>query len=106
MAMRRLGNLAVFVLLASASSALGGCGAVYYTAQIHSAESRVEQARAVGAEQFAPYEFYFAEEHLKKAKTEASEASYGEAATYAEVSEEYARKAIDLAKVQKAKKAP
>lgn len=101
--MRRIGTLAAIVL---SSSVLGGCGAVYYTAQIHSAESRVEQARAVGAEQYAPYEFYFAEEHLKKAKTEASEASYGEAATYAEVSEEYARKAIDLAKVQKAKKAP
>ncbi len=97
-------RIALAAGLVGVLSLLPGCGAVYYTAQIHSAESRVEQARAAGAEQYAPYEFYFAEEHLKKAKSEASEASYGDAADYAQVSEEFARKAIDMAKVQKAKK--
>ncbi len=81
--------------------AVSGCGSVYYAAQINAAQTRVEHARSVGAAQYAPYEYYFAEEHLKKAKTEAGEASYSDAATFAEVAEEYAQKAIDIAKAQK-----
>jgi hypothetical protein len=74
---------------------------VYYAAQVNSAESRLEQARAAGAAESAPYEFYFAEEHLKKAKSEAADASYGDAAQLAEIAEEYAKRAIDMAKAQK-----
>ena len=52
--------------------------------------------REIGAEQRAPYEYYFAKAHLDQARVEASEASYGDAANFAEVAEEYAQKAIQL----------
>lgn len=73
-----------------------GCGGVYYAVSVNAAEARLEQARAMGAESAAPYEYYYAKEHLREAQLHASEASYGDAATYAETSETYAQKAIDL----------
>ena len=72
-----------------------GCGGVYYAVSVNAAEARLEQARAMGAESAAPYEYYYAKEHLREAQLHASEASYGDAATYAETAETYAQKAID-----------
>jgi len=40
--------------------ALGGCGGIHYAININAADSRLEEARAVGAEQLAPYEYYYA----------------------------------------------
>jgi len=97
-AARSVATVAFLTLVLALGS---GCGSVYYAAQVNSAESRLEQARAAGAAESAPYEFYFAEEHLKKAKSEAAEASYGDAAQLAEIAEEYAKRAIDMAKAQK-----
>jgi hypothetical protein len=74
-----------------------GCGGVHYAVAVNSAASRVEEAKAVGAEQLAPYEYYYAKEHLEQAQVEAAEASYSDAANLAEAAEEYARKAIELA---------
>jgi hypothetical protein len=82
--------------LASAAPALLGCGGTYYAISVNAAASRVEEARALGAEQLAPYEYYYAKEHLQQAQVEASEASYSDAANFAEVAEEYANKAIQL----------
>jgi len=85
------------VLLASLALSSGsGCGGVYYTVSVNAAQSRLEQARQMGAEQQAPYEYYFAREHLRQAQLEASEASYSDAAGYAETAELYAQKAIDV----------
>jgi hypothetical protein len=77
--------------------ALCGCGGVQYAIAVNAAASRVEEAKAVGAEQFAPYEYYYAKEHLEQAQIEASEASYSDAANLAQEAEEYANKAIELA---------
>jgi hypothetical protein len=77
--------------------ALAGCGGVSYAIAVNSAASRVEEAKAVGAEQLAPYEYYYAKEHLEQAQVEAAEASYSDAANLAETAEEYASKAIELA---------
>jgi hypothetical protein len=74
-----------------------GCGGVHYAVAVNSAASRVEEAKAVGAEQLAPYEYYYAKEHLEQAQVEAAEASYSDAANLAETAEEYAQKAIELA---------
>jgi hypothetical protein len=76
---------------------LAGCGGVHYAIAVNSASSRVEEAKAVGAEQLAPYEYYYAKEHLEQAQVEAAEASYSDAANLAETAEEYASKAIELA---------
>jgi hypothetical protein len=87
----------LLVLCALAAGGAGGCGGVHYAISVNSAASRVEEAKAVGAEQLAPYEYYFAREHLEQAQVEAAEASYSDAANLAEEAEEYANKAIELA---------
>jgi hypothetical protein len=74
-----------------------GCGGVHYAIVVNSAAARVEEAKAVGAEQLAPYEYYYAKEHLEQAQREASEASYSDAANLAQEAESYANKAVELA---------
>lgn len=75
-----------------------GCGNTIYAIQVNAASSKLEEARELQAEKYAPYEYYFAREHLNKAQTEASEADYSDAINLAEVAEEYADKAIQLAR--------
>lgn len=75
-----------------------GCGNTIYAIQVNAASSKVEEAHELGAEQYAPYEYYYAKEHLEKAQSEAAEADYSDAVDLAEASEEYADKAIRLAR--------
>lgn len=75
-----------------------GCGNTLYFFQVNSAASKVEQARELGAEELAAYEYWVAYTHLTKAQEEAAEADYSDAINFAEVSEEYADKAIQLAR--------
>ena len=75
-----------------------GCGNALYAVQANSASSKLEEARELGAEQYAPYEYFYAKEHLQKAQSEASEADYSDAIDLADASEEYADKAIRLAR--------
>jgi hypothetical protein len=89
-----LGTAALLSLLPG----LSGCGGVLYSASIFSAESKLETAQALGAERYAPYEYWYAHEHLVKAKEEAAHADYGDATDYADTAEEYAIKATNLAK--------
>jgi hypothetical protein len=76
---------------------LTGCGGLNYAVAVTAASSRLEEAKAVGAEQLAPYEYYYAKEHLEQAQLEAAEASYSDAVNLADLAEQYANKAIDLA---------
>jgi hypothetical protein len=85
------------VLLAAALSVLSGCGGGYYMLSANAATSRLEEAKAMGAEQLAPYEYYYAREHLRQAQIEASAANYSDAINYAETAEEYANRAIQFA---------
>jgi hypothetical protein len=91
---------AALLLLLSAAPALG-CGGVYYSVSMNAASLRLEQARAMGAESQAPFEYYYAREHLRQAQVEATEASYSDAASYAETAELYAQKAIDTMQAAK-----
>ena len=77
---------------------LSSCGNTLYAINANSASAKLEEARELGAELYAPYEFWFAQEHLDKAQTEASEGDYGDAVELAGISEEYADKAIQLAR--------
>ncbi len=88
-----LGALLVLTLLAGSSA---GCGNTLYAIQANSAANKVEEARELDAEKYAPYEYYVAKEHLEKAESEAAEADYSDASNLAEVAEEYADKAIRL----------
>jgi hypothetical protein len=92
---RLLGAVLLVASMPFAAS-LTGCGGVYYAAAANGAAARVAEARELGAEQLAPYEYYYAKAHLEQASIEASEASYGDAANYAEIADEYANKAIEL----------
>jgi hypothetical protein len=83
--------------LSGALAALG-CGNMLYAINANAAANRLEEARELGAERLAPYEYYYAREHLLKAQSEAAEADYGDAAELAATSEEYAAQAVQAAR--------
>ena len=91
---RRLFVLVLPVVLAAGS----GCGGTIYAITANSAQSRLDTAKALGAEKYAPYEYWYAHEHLQKAMEEAAAADYGDAIDFADTAEEYAEKAINLSK--------
>jgi len=94
---RRIGT---WVLAAALLMGLGGagCGGTVYAITANSAASKLETAQALGAEKFAPYEYWYAHEHLYKAMEEAAAADYGDAINFADTADEYAEKAITLSK--------
>jgi hypothetical protein len=82
----------------AAAALTSGCGGAIYTFKAFSASSRLEEAQALGAAKYAPYEYYYAHEHLWKAKEEAAVADYGDAIDFADIAGEYADKAITLSR--------
>ena len=92
---RRLFGLGVALV------SLSGCGGVHYAVNANGAASQLEEAKQLGAEQLAPYEYYYAKANLEQAQIEASEASYSDAANFAETAEEYAGKAVEISKSSK-----
>ena len=85
---------AVFFAVAVSSV---GCGGVAYTARINSVEGKVEHAKEVQAEAYAPYYYYSAKERVLKAREEASRADYSDALDLLDEAEEDADKAITQA---------
>ena len=102
LAPRRSSRVRVRLLLVGAL-ALGatGCGNAMYAVAASRASTKLEEARNAGAEEDAPYEYWYAKLHLEKASSEASEADYSDAIHLAEVAEEHADKAIRLAQEAK-----
>ncbi len=95
---RSIGSCLAGLALTATLVTSTGCGGTLYAVSASSASSKVEEAKAVGAEQLAPYEYYLAVEHLKKASEEASQADYGDAEELASDAEKFADKAIRLAR--------
>jgi hypothetical protein len=91
------GALAAVALLTAGVSS-PGCGGMLYSVQVNGVAGKVAEAKELGAEKLAPYEYYYANEHLQKAMSEASEGDYSDALNFATVAEEYANKAIQLSK--------
>ena len=85
-------------LAASLFLAVTECGNTVFVFRVNSASSKLEEAKELGAERLAPYEYFVAKEHLEKARSEAADADYSDAINFAEVSEEYADKAIRLSR--------
>ena len=77
---------------------LVGCGPAFYTVHIVPAARLVKQAEEVDAAEHAPYEYFYAREHLRQARWEAGEGQYQDAIRHAKVAEEFGAKARDLAK--------
>lgn len=95
---RRIARTLVGALAGLCLLGTSGCGGFFYALEASSATSKLETARSLGAEKYAPYEFYYAQEHLWKAMEEASSADYGDAIDFASAAEKYADKAITLSK--------
>ena len=76
------------------SMALSGCGGVMYSARITSVESKIENAKEMGAETLSPYEYYSAQQRVLKAREEAGRADYGDALDLIDEAETFADKAI------------
>jgi hypothetical protein len=94
----RCGLFRWFALATLAGLASAGCGNTLYVFRVNAAANRLEEAKQLGAEKLAPYEYYYAAEHLNKARSEAAEADYSDAINLAEIAEEHAEKAIRLAR--------
>jgi len=75
-----------------------GCGPTLYAVNAGAASGVIEEAKHAGAPEHAPYEYYYASEHLLKAREEAAEANYEDAIRFATTAEEYGTKARDLAR--------
>jgi hypothetical protein len=71
-----------------------GCGNSLYAMRANAAAIKLEEARTMGAEQRAPYEYTLAEEHLNKAMSEAAESDYGDAFNLANSAYDYADLAV------------
>jgi hypothetical protein len=74
-----------------------GCGNGLYAVRVTQATTELERAEQLDAARLAPYEYYYALEHLRKARTEAGEADYGDAIELAEIAYQYANRAILVA---------
>ena len=85
------------VALAGATSVVGGCGGVLYSAKINGVEAKVERAKEMGAESTAPYEYYSARERVQKAKEEASRADYQDAVDLLDEAEKFVDQALTQA---------
>jgi len=77
-------------------SGLTGCGNAIYALRITQASDELGRAEQLDAARKAPYEYHFALEHLRKARTEAAEADFGDAIRLAELAHVYARRAVQV----------
>jgi hypothetical protein len=83
------------VTLCCAALMLGGCGGTLYAVRAGKVSSELELAQRDGAAESAPYEYYFAEAQLSKARSEAAEADYGDALSLLDEAEVYTQRARD-----------
>jgi hypothetical protein len=73
------------------------CGNALYVVHVARASDAVARAEQLDAATRAPYEYYFAVEHLRKARSEAAAADYGDADRLALTAYDYATRAVQLA---------
>jgi Domain of unknown function (DUF4398) len=84
-----------------------GCGNAIYAVRIARASDELARAEQLDAERRAPYEYHYAREHLRKARTEAAQADFGDALRLAEIARDYASRAVRVAqRVERVKPAP
>lgn len=91
--MRRSIQLVLWVTAVGVS----GCGNAFYVTRVLRASNEVARAEQLDAAREAPYEYFYAVEHLRKARQEAVEGDYSDAALLAETAYRYAGQAIERA---------
>jgi len=75
-----------------------GCGNTLYLVQINQAEENFQEAKELGAERHAPYEYYGAQARIREAHRQAAQAEYGAASDLSDEASELANEAILKAK--------
>ena len=80
-----------------AAIGLSGCGNALYVTRVLRASDEVARAEQLDAAREAPYEYFYAVEHLRKARSEAVEGDYSDAALLAETAYQFASQAIQRA---------
>lgn len=93
-------TLMAALLLLFLSGGVSGCGNTLYLVQVHRAEQSFQEAKELGAERVAPYQYYSAKLRLEKAKKEAAKAEYGNAADLSDEATDFSIQAIKIAKTQ------
>ena len=83
----------VSIVIAGATLALAACGPIGYVTNVRSASTAVEEARAVNAAKYAPYEWTRAVEYLHAARAEAAMADFEAANRFGRLASEAATKA-------------
>lgn len=75
---------------------LSSCGNALYAACVTQASQELARAEQLDAARRAPYDYYYALEHLRKARSEASEADYADATALAETAYQHANRAVQI----------
>lgn len=75
-----------------------GCVGTIYSVNALSASANLEEAKTLGAQELAQFEYYYARAMLEKAQEEAAEANYGDAIEFAGIADEFAEKAVEHAR--------
>lgn len=87
----KIRRIVLVVLMSLAMAMIGGCAA---SGKVEMAGSSFKQARELGAEQKAPYEYYAAEAYLEMAEHEITEGDGKQAGVFAEQARQFAEQAI------------
>lgn len=72
------------------------CGPVHYSVHVLRASAALAQADEAEAAELAPYEFHYADEHLKQARREVGHSDFQAAAKCAKIASEYGNKAVEI----------
>jgi hypothetical protein len=97
-----LGRSGFLILVATLGLALSSCGPIWSGTLIADATGKYKAAEAADAKNFAPYEYYAAEEYLHKAREKESYSQYQRAVDYGKRALEFATKALEKSKQAKA----
>jgi hypothetical protein len=69
---------------------------VHYSIYVVRASSALARAEESEAAKLAPYEFHYADEHLKQARREVGHSDFQAAAKCAKIATEYGNKAVEI----------
>jgi hypothetical protein len=83
---------------------LSACATAQHAGPIHEAERAFNRLRQENAYTYAPYEYFYASEYLKKAHEEAARSSYESALHYAETAIRICEIATNVARRHRDKK--
>jgi hypothetical protein len=82
--------LGLFLLI---TGLISGCSSMKY---VKRAQSSFDDAKAAGAENGAPFEYYAAEEYLELSEHENDEGDHSQAQIFADESEKYSAEALKI----------